>query len=117
MKKYVEITLDDKVYKLRYDFEAMSIIEQELGHKINELDFGSFSFKETVIMVWAGLLWDNKDITKAQVGHMIDGNNINYVSERIAEAFSICFPQAQGQGESKNEQSRIGTGENIERLG
>ncbi|NLA45484.1 MAG: hypothetical protein GX869_07565 [Candidatus Cloacimonetes bacterium] len=114
MKKYVEITLDDKVYKLRYDFQALRIIEKETGIKIQE---ALSNIKDDplmlVIFVYAGLCWDS-DITLDNVGHCIDGNNLAYVSDKVNEAFVMCFPEAQ---ERKNLESKIGTGENIERLG
>jgi len=116
MKKYVEITLDDKVYKLRYDFQALRVIEKETGMKIQE---ALSNIKDDplmlVIFVYAGIF--DSDITLENVGHCIDGNNLAYVSDKVNEAFVMCFPEAQEGKERKNLESKIGTGENIERLG
>ena len=91
--KTVEIELD-KVRILRFDFNALSYFEEATG--LNSLDasvWHNLNARSLKAMLWAALKHEDDAITLSQVGAMIHKGNVQYVTEKIAEAYKAAAPK------------------------
>ena len=100
MKKGISINLD-KPRTLRYGINALAKIEDITGKPITALDLNRVGIKDLLVIVYAGLYHEDKDLTVEQVGNIIDEySDINNVAEKVGEAFTLAFGKAEGkQGE------------------
>ncbi len=83
----VEIELDKK-RNLRYTMNALAEIEDQLGVSITEVGDIDLTVKNVRVILWAGLIHEDKELTQEEVGDMIDMGNFQYAQEKIAEAFT-----------------------------
>lgn len=83
---FVEIQLDKK-RRLRYTMNALAEIEDQLGVPLAELQNVKMTIKNIRVILWAGLIHEDSELTQEQVGEMVDLNNIEEVQQKIAEAF------------------------------
>lgn len=91
MKNGVTITLD-KTRTLRYGINALCKIEDITGKPITALDLNHVGMKDLLVIIYAGLCHEDKELTIDSVGDLIDDySNITYVSEKIGEAFTLSF--------------------------
>ena len=87
MNTGVEITLD-KPRRLVYDFNALSALEDQIGKSaLEEATWAALSAKDIRAFVWAGLLADDPEITLVEVGAMLDVSNLDYLGDKLSEAF------------------------------
>jgi hypothetical protein len=88
-KKIVTIQMD-KERHIKYGFNALIALEQELGRPITSLGDGEFSMKDLRSMFYVGLKWEDKDLTYDAVGDAMDSaleeNGIDYLSAKLSEA-------------------------------
>lgn len=100
MKKGISINLD-KPRTLRYGINALAKIEDITGRPITALDLNRVGIKDLLVIVYAGLYHEDKDLTVEQVGNIIDEySDINSVAEKVGEAFTLAFGKVEGkQGE------------------
>lgn len=84
-KKLVPIKLD-KVRHLYYNLNALEIIEDLTGKPIDQVG-ESINMKTLKVLVYAGLIFEDKSITLEEVGDMIGFEDIENVSNAIGEAF------------------------------
>ena len=84
-KKLVPIKLD-KVRHLYYNLNALEIIEDLTGKPIDQVG-ESVNMKTLKVLVYAGLIFEDKNITLEEVGDMIGFEDIEAVSNAIGEAF------------------------------
>lgn len=87
-KGLVSIELDKK-RNLRYTMNALGEIEDHLGVPLSEMSKVKMSIKNIQVMLWAGLLHEDEELTLKQVGDMVDMGNFEEVQEKIAEAFAM----------------------------
>lgn len=88
----------DRMRNFRYGMKAISLIEKKLNTKISNLDMENMSMEETATLIWAGLVWEDKDLTVDRVMDIIDENsNFVEVIKVMGEAFTAAF----GNGESE----------------
>jgi uncharacterized protein YkvS len=90
----VKIKLD-KERTLRYTLNAIAELEDKLGITIDKLGDLQLSAKTVQIILWAGLIHEDETLTIKQVGDMVDFENLEYVQEKIAEAFALAQPKNQ----------------------
>ena len=83
----VEIVLD-KPRNLRYDFNALSEIEDKLGVPLTEIGTKATSAKAIRSILWIGLKHEDKALTEEQVGAMVDIGNLDEVQKKLGEALS-----------------------------
>jgi hypothetical protein len=83
----VEIELGGKVRTLNYDLNAMAELEDKLGIEVSEMENMKMSIKNVRAMLWAGLIHEDEELTEKEVGAMVNMQNMNYVQERLTEAF------------------------------
>jgi hypothetical protein len=86
-RKEVKITLD-KERTLRFTLNALAEIEDKLGIPLQKMGEVELGVKAIRVMVWAGLLHEDEEITERAVGNMIDFGNLEEVQKAVAEAFA-----------------------------
>ena len=90
----VEIELD-KPRLLRFDFNALRLAEnrisKEWGKKtsVTSVMTEDITITDLCILVWAALYADDNSLTLDQVGKMLHPRNMNYVAEKIRDAFGV----------------------------
>lgn len=122
-KEVVEIILGGKTYRLRYDLNALVALEEAFGvsalalfdklfgisdedrkalaaGKVTDADFSKkIRVSDLRTLVWAGLLHDNRDLSKEDVGEAITLDGLPGVVTKCIEALSASFrtstPEAQ----------------------
>ena len=101
-KKSVEITVDEEIYFLRYDLNALVELE-EAYENIEE----AFNFEENPKgaigklrkVLFAGLQANHPDITEKEVGGMFTVENLSDFQDAIGKAMDIAMPK---EVEAKN---------------
>lgn len=69
LKKYVEITLGGKERLLKFDFNAVSDIEEEFGKGISAIfDEENVGFNVLRVFYWGGLKWKEPGLTIQRAG-------------------------------------------------
>jgi len=117
--KPVDCVIDDKTYKIKYDFnafieleemygsieEAMEIVQGELIKDSNgkpvmvdndegeKVEKRKFSLKAIRNFLWAGLLYGDEKITKKTVAHLLEFGNFQFVVEKMMEAIQGSMPE------------------------
>jgi hypothetical protein len=82
----VEIELD-KVRQLRFTLNALELIEDNLGVPLAKMAEIEMKIKNVKVILWAGLLDEDKDLTVEYVGGLVDLDNFEYVQEQLGKAF------------------------------
>jgi len=124
-KDFIPIVLsDNKQHNFRFDFNALCTLEEELGISLAEFDKilggpgqeGKVKMKNLRTLVWAALLAENENLTMKEAGGLIDPRKILEVSQKVAEALVLAFPEVK-EDELKNgkglKSKKNGTGKNI----
>jgi hypothetical protein len=108
-KQAVLVTLD-KPRQLRYRHAALSALEQHFGCKMADIGdkLDKPGIEDMVVLLWAGLLWEDKELTLESVGKLIDNgeSGIGELLAAILTAFDLAFetsknatrPAANGTG-------------------
>ncbi len=84
--EYIDLTLD-KPRKLRYTWRSIRRLNNE--HGVNLLDLGEDAFinPDTISkMLWAGLVWDDPDLTVEMVDDLLELSKLGYISNKMGEA-------------------------------
>jgi len=93
-RKSSKITLSDGVEReLKYTLNALAILEERFGsvdEAFDRLDKNSVIAMRCVI--WAGLIFDDKDITEEQVGNLIDLQYMDELVNGVSDAMSNDMP-------------------------
>lgn len=90
--QYAEIELGGKNRKLRYDFNAISDLEEKAQTGIMQLMAEDrMGFGTIRLLVWAGLKWEEKGLTLQRAGDMIqkcleDGGDLAKIMEPVSKA-------------------------------
>jgi hypothetical protein len=88
-----ELELMGKRYVLCYDFNAMSIIQEETGRNpFGEDMWEDLGPKEIVAFLHGFLNTYHPELTKKDVGRMIHFNNAKYVMEQLMDAWDKAIP-------------------------
>ena len=91
MAMAVPIELAGTQHWLRYDLNALSVIEERLNISLVDLKDLPISMRFTRTVLWAGLLHAEPSLTEQTVGSWVDGSNFAAVSEQILRAFALGF--------------------------
>lgn len=94
---YVAIELD-KPRRLRYDLNALAEIEEGTGKPLTALEAGNMGVKDLRLILWAGLIHEDEELTLKDVGKMVSGENIGEVLAKIKEAIELAMPKNALQG-------------------
>lgn len=97
-----KVILNGQEYTLRFDYNALCSFEQVTGKSFlkffNDLDeqgFLSMHLSDLRALLWAGLLYDNKNLKLTDVGNLLklyDIECIEAVSVALTNAISEAFP-------------------------
>lgn len=88
---YTPIELD-KTRNFRYGMKAISYIEKKLKLPISKLDLENITMQDAAIIICAGLVHEDNNLTPDKVMDLIDEkNNLQEVLETMAKAFSQAF--------------------------
>lgn len=88
-KKVVALNLD-KPRTLRFTLNSLAEIEDRLGVPLTKMAEVELGIKSIRTMLWAGLIHEDKQITEEEVGDLVDFENLEYVQEKVAEAFTAA---------------------------
>jgi hypothetical protein len=100
----------DKERHLRYSFKSFKLAEQALlkehGQRVSFLSLlNSYSnedgtpnlenvyITDLIILLWAGLVHEDAQLTTDDVGDMLSFNKFDYVSTKLFEAVNLSQPQ------------------------
>ena len=106
-KPSIPITLGGKTRHLRYTFNALCKLEQELGipmSEIIEMAAGSVSLTKFRAMIWAGLLDEDTNLTVEDVGGWMEESSLDEIAIKFGEAFEMVSPDEENQ---KNSTSQV----------
>ena len=91
----------DKTRNLRYGMKAISLIEESLGKPAAKLDMENMTMKDAAVIIWAGLVHEDKELTPDKIMDLIDDNSsINEATESMLKALEGAF------GENKKNSKR-----------
>jgi hypothetical protein len=84
--KIVTINLD-KERHLRFNLNSLILVEDLTGKKMAEFsDEKAMSLKVLRALLFAGLKWEDKDLTEEQVGEFVEMSNMKEVNKKLEEA-------------------------------
>lgn len=84
----------DRERRLRYDFNALRLIESETGkNMLDQSSWASMNATEVVVLIWAGLKWEAKELTLDDVGAMLHPGNLEGLMAKIEKAWSTSMPE------------------------
>lgn len=86
---YVEVELD-KTRTFRFTLNALEEVEERLGFDLAEMEGKKLKIKEIKVIMWAGLIHEDPELTLDDVGAMIDMENLSYVQEKMGKAFKAA---------------------------
>jgi len=95
---YTPIVLD-KTRNLRYGMKALSIIEKKFKKNLATIDYANLTIEETMTIVWAGLVHEDKELTVDKLIDIIDENNIKL--DEIIEVMGNAMDEAFGKTEDE----------------
>jgi hypothetical protein len=85
----IEIELD-KQRTLYFNMNALAYLEDALGVTLAEIGNVKMGIKTIRTFLHAGLIHEDESLTVHAVGNMVDFENLEYVQEKITEAFSLA---------------------------
>ncbi|HCL01206.1 MAG TPA: hypothetical protein DHW61_02135 [Lachnoclostridium phytofermentans] len=88
---YYPIELD-KTRNLKYGMRAIDRVEKKLKIKISQMDFNNLSMEETAVVIWAGLVHEDKNLTPERIMDLVDEySNITKIGDDITNAINEAF--------------------------
>lgn len=109
LRKYVPVEGEEKTYHLRYNYNALILLEEALGMGI--VEFGDrlrqrqLRFRDIRSLIWAGLVGENEQMTMQAAGLVIDEVGLQPIVTAAMEAFFAAFPSLQ-KDESRGEEQQ-----------
>lgn len=82
----------DKMRNLRYGMKGISNIEKRFGKPITKIDLDSLTMEETAVIIWGGLVHEDKELTIDKVMDIIDEKgNLTEVLQAMSKAMEESF--------------------------
>lgn len=82
----------DEIRNFRFGMKAIALIEKELDKSVSELDFDNMRMQDAAVIMWAGLVHEDKELTPDKVMELVDDHSdIKTAFEKMAEAFQEAF--------------------------
>ena len=110
---YVEIELGGKTRRLRYDYNALSDVEEKAGFGIGVMfSEERAGYNVNRLLLWGGLKWADHGITVAKVGAMLgeyiaDGGDMDELMGKVKQALAksrlIKFEESGNEGNAEAE--------------
>ncbi|MCF0149148.1 MAG: hypothetical protein HUJ77_12225 [Clostridium sp.] len=99
---FVPIELD-KTRNFRYGMKAIAYIEDKLNISISKIDLTDLTMKDTAIIICAGLIHEDKELTPDKVMDLIDDkDNLFDVIKAMEKALTASFNGNEKVIEEKN---------------
>jgi hypothetical protein len=89
MKPSVLIELD-KPRNIRLTTNALVMAEELIGKPLPEMG-QSMGIREVRIILWAGLLHEDRSLSPDDVGELMDYQDMEYVGEKVGKALQIAI--------------------------
>ena len=91
--KSVPVMLD-KERHIRFDLNAFAELEEVTGKTLTDSidDIGKGSLKTVRTVLWAGLVWEDPELTPVMVGSFIGMHNLSEVTVALTDAISSALP-------------------------
>lgn len=103
--KPVKIKVAKKIYSLKYTINSICELEENTKYaSVNDLmeDVQKGSFSAIRAFVWAGLVWENSELTLSEVGDYLTGKDaLNKFVQAAGEAFVNSMPGAEESDEGE----------------
>lgn len=100
MKPSVAIELD-KPRNLRINTNAMVKLEEMMGKPLSEIGT-RFGVKDIRMIMFCGLLHEDKDLTLDSVGDLIDLVGLEYAGNKVKEVLELAVYGKQNKGENES---------------
>lgn len=101
-EKKTTFEIASKEYSLFYDMNAFAELEEIYGSLEKAMDFlGKGSVKAIINILWAGLIHENENLTKKEVGKLFDLSEMVKIAEVINKAIIKAVPE-QNKKEKKD---------------
>lgn len=105
----------DKPRHLKYTIKGLKIIAKKYGSvveafnkmKTMNANFDTETMDDIVMLLHAGLIHEDEDLTIDRVENMLTMNNIPKIFAKIIEAFNGSMPQAEDGGSENTEGETI----------
>jgi hypothetical protein len=82
----------DKVRNFRYGMKALSLIEKKFNRPLSKIDMQNLTIEESAVLIWAGLVHEDKELTVEKVIDIIDEKgNFQEVIEAMNKAMEDAF--------------------------
>ena len=113
-----KVKLGDKEYNFILDLTAFCNLEEaweKLTGKrniIKAIKWDDLNLRETVIVIWAGLLAHHPDITLAEVQKLVGLHNLQPLQELVAEMLGLVMPQATPEEQKEAQEKAEAEGKN-----
>lgn len=97
----------DKIRNLKYGMRAIDLIEKKFGKPVMQIEGinnGILTMEEYAIIICAGLIHEDKDLTPDKVMDLIDEHSsLATVAREMWKAFNAAFKNEEEEAEVKNE--------------
>lgn len=105
MRGRVNIEINGEERTLKFDFNALAMLEERLGMSIGKIfaeeQFGVRFLREALFV---GLSHEDRKLTPTKVGNMINADNFEYLAEKVSEALANALGGGDEVGEAKESQ-------------
>lgn len=101
---FTPITLD-KGRNFRYGMKSLSLIEKKFKKNMANIDFDNLTIEETMTIIWAGLVHEDKELTVEKLIDIIDETETKFdeIVKAMSEAISDAFGPSEVAGENPNQ--------------
>lgn len=95
----------DKSRNFRYGMKALSLIEKKFKKNLSSIDFENLTIDETMTIIWAGLVHEDRELTTDKLIDTIDASGIKFdvIVKAMSEAISDAFGSSEGTDENPNQ--------------
>lgn len=100
------IIILDKEREFKYGMRAISRVEKKLKKPISQIDLETLTMEDTAVLIWAGLVWEDKDLTSDKVMNLVDEySNVTKVLAVAGEALQDAFGEKDTEEENTASES------------
>jgi hypothetical protein len=100
--RYYPIQLD-KTRNFKYGMKAISLIEKKFKKPIGKIDYENLTMEEAAILIWAGLVHEDNNLTPEKVMDLVDEySNFREVIAEMMEAINKAFGLDEEEVKEKN---------------
>lgn len=94
----------DKMRNFKYGMKAIHLIEKKLNQPISKIDLNNLTMEDAAILIWAGLVHEDKELTPEKVMDLVDDySTLPAVMEEMSKAFTEAFGISEETQQEKNE--------------